>query len=94
MQLSKSDLITEIAQRLDGFTKTDIDHVLATYSEVSATYAADGVTVPMPGVGKLTPTYRESRPARNPRTGEQVMTQGKYVVKFKPAKAFEEAVNS
>lgn len=94
MQLSKSDLIAEIQNRLDGVTREEIENVLTAYSDVASEYLWDNVIVPIPGIGKLTLTHRKSRPARNPRTGEQVMTQPKYVPKFKPAKPLEDWLNS
>lgn len=94
MQLSKSNLIAEIQSRLDRITRKEIESVLTAYSEVTSEYLWDNVAVPIPGIGKLTLIHRQSRPARNPQTGEQVMTQPKYVPKFKPAKPLEDWLNS
>lgn len=94
MQLSKSELIAEIHNRLDGVTRKEIENVLTAYSEVASEYLWDNVAVPIPGIGKLTLTHRESRSARNPRTGEQVVTKPKYIPKFKPAKPLEDWLNS
>jgi integration host factor subunit beta len=94
MQLSKSDLISQIANRVDGLTKTQIENVLTAYCDVASEHLYDEVAVPIPGIGKLTLHHRPSRQARNPRTGEQVMSQEKYVPKFKPAKGLEDWLNS
>lgn len=91
---SKSDLIAEIHNRLDNVTRKEIENVLEAYSEVASEHLWDNVAVPTPSIGKLTITYRESRPARNPRTGEQVMTQPSTVPKFKPTNPLEDSLNS
>lgn len=41
----------------------------------------------------LVPVYKEPHEARNPLTGEKFMTKGKYKVKAKISKAFEDAAN-
>ncbi len=94
MQLSKAHLIAEIADRLDGLSKKDIENVLTVYGDVASEYLWTDVVVPIPGIGKLTLHYRDSRPARNPRTGKQVMTKPKYVPRFKPAKPLEDWLNA
>lgn len=93
MQLSKADLIAHIASRVDGLSKSDIQKVLVAYSDVASEHLWEEVAVPIPGIGKLTLHHRPSRPARNPRTGEQVMSQEKYVPKFKASKSLEDWLN-
>lgn len=94
MQLSKADLISHIADRVDGLSKSQVENVLSAYADVASEHLYDEVAVPIPGIGKLTLQHRPSRPARNPHTGEQVMSQEKYVPKFKAAKPLQDWLNS
>jgi nucleoid DNA-binding protein len=51
-----------------------------TYSEIK--------TVPTPFIS----LKRKARKGRNPKTGESIKIAAKFIPKFKPAKAFKEAV--
>ena len=46
----------------------------------------------IPGIGKLVKSKRKARKGRNPRTGEQIRIPKKTVVKFRVAKACQDAV--
>lgn len=44
---------------------------------------ARGENVSIPGFGTFRRDFRDTRNARNPRTGESVTVQGRHVIKFK-----------
>ena len=46
----------------------------------------------IPGIGKLVKAKRKARKGRNPRTGEQIRIPRKTVIKFRVAKACQDAV--
>jgi DNA-binding protein HU-beta len=45
------------------------------------------------GFGTFSIVKRKARKGRNPKTGEAIKVGAKFTPKFKPAKAFKEAVN-
>ena len=52
-----------------------------------------GDHVEIRGFGSFSLRYRKPRKARNPKTGEDVVTEAKYVPHFKPGKEMRERVN-
>ncbi|MBW1765385.1 MAG: HU family DNA-binding protein [Deltaproteobacteria bacterium] len=46
----------------------------------------------MPEVGKLVKVHRKARKGHNPATGEKVKNKAKTVVKFRVAKACQDAI--
>jgi len=75
-------------------TKKLVRIFLDSMGEATAAHLAESPSnyVTIPGLGKLTSSYRKPRTARNPATGEEVDVPGKLVVKFSPCKAFREAL--
>lgn len=53
----------------------------------------DGQKVSLVGFGTFLVTARNPRNGHNPRTREKIFIEKKYVARFKPGKAFREAVN-
>ena len=54
---------------------------------------ASGERIEIRGFGSFSLHYREPRQGRNPKTGEAVELNGKYVPHFKPGKEMRERVN-
>ncbi len=90
--LNRSDLIHQLAERYylppavaERLVKTILDamiHALGKHHRIE-----------IRGFGSFDLRYRESRKARNPKTGEMVQTDGHYVVHFKPGKELKDRVN-
>jgi integration host factor subunit beta len=54
---------------------------------------AEGERIEIRGFGSFSLHYRSPRVGRNPKTGESVELEGKYVPHFKPGKELRESVN-
>jgi len=54
---------------------------------------ASGERIEIRGFGSFSLHYREPRLGRNPKTGESVRLDGKYVPHFKPGKEMRDRVN-
>jgi integration host factor subunit beta len=52
-----------------------------------------GERIEIRGFGSFSLHYREARQGRNPKTGDAVELEGKYVPHFKPGKDLRERVN-
>jgi len=52
-----------------------------------------GDRIEIRGFGSFSLHYREPRVGRNPKTGDKVELEGKYVPHFKPGKQLRERVN-
>jgi integration host factor subunit beta len=90
----KSELITKIALQNPHLYERDIENVVsAILDEVSAALAEND-RVELRGFGAFSTKLRETRGARNPRTGAKVMVGTKYVPAFKMGKDLRERLNS
>lgn len=92
--MNKKDLINEVCWKLPNFTKKDIEEILNTSVKVAGAAVAKGDDVTLRGLGSFVRRTRVGRSGRNPNTGEVIEIPAKRVVKFRPALAFQEAVNA
>jgi nucleoid DNA-binding protein len=88
--MKKADLVNEVAKVTS--TKKEaamaIEVVLGTIKRA----LKKREDVFLSGFGTFTIAKRKARKGRNPKTGEAIKIAAKVVPKFKPAKAFKEAV--
>lgn len=80
--ITKQDLILEIAKST-GFVRTDIKAVVEQFLGIVSEKLADGHSIELRGFGTFANKIRKSRPARNPRTGEEVFLAERFVPTFK-----------
>ena len=71
----------------------DVELAIKTMLDHMADALARGDRVEIRGFGSFSLNYRSARVGRNPKTGEQVNLDGKYVPHFKPGKELRERVN-
>jgi len=91
--MTKSELIERIADQQDQLSPKDIElGVKLVLEEMSAALAL-GERIEIRGFGSFSLHYRAPRMGRNPKTGESVELEGKYVPHFKPGKELRDRVN-
>jgi nucleoid DNA-binding protein len=91
-KMTKKELVKEISTNT-GFTQKDVMAVVDSAIDViTKTVSSDEISIT--GFGKFFTTQRSERIMRNPSTGEQVTVPAKKSLKFRPAKAFKDSVNS
>lgn len=91
--MTKDQLITDISEAVDA-PKATVKAVLEQLSEVVGDALENGAELTLPGIGKLKITERPARTGRNPQTGAAIEIAAKKVVKFVPAKALADSINS
>ena len=84
--MNKPELIVAI-QNSTGASKATISDILDAQASVAAATLAQGETVIISGIAKLTPKDRPARMGRNPSTGATVEIPAKRVVTAKVLKA-------
>ncbi len=89
--MNKADLANVVHQMIGG-TKTQSEEVLETVISKIIETLKSGSEVSIGGLGIFSTKVRAARTARNPRTGETVNVPSMKVPKFRPAKAFKDAV--
>jgi integration host factor subunit beta len=91
--MTKSELIERIAERQDQLSPKDIELAIKLILEYMSQSLATGSRIEIRGFGSFSIHYRAPRIGRNPKTGESVELEGKYVPHFKPGKELRDRVN-
>jgi len=92
--MTKSELVERIATKQDQLSVRDIELAVKALLELMTQALADGERIEIRGFGSFALNYRAPRTGRNPKTGESVVLEGKYVPHFKPGKELRERVNT
>ncbi len=92
--MTKSELIEIIAARQTQLSVKDVELAVKTLIEQMSETLASGERIEIRGFGSFSLHYREPRRGRNPKTGDTVELQGKYVPHFKPGKELRDRVNT
>lgn len=91
--MTKSELIELIAARQSQLSIKDVELAVKTVLEDMSEALANGGRIEIRGFGSFSLHFRAPRTGRNPKTGESVDLQGKYVPHFKPGKELRDRVN-
>ena len=91
--MTKSELIERIAERQDQLSSKDVELAVKLILEYMSQSLASGERIEIRGFGSFSLHYRAPRVGRNPKTGESVQLEGKYVPHFKPGKEMRDRVN-
>ena len=92
--MTKSELIAQLAAANPHLRQPDVELIVGTiFDEISAALAR-GDRVELRGFGAFSAKQRDPRTGRNPRTGEAVDVEEKWVPFFKTGKELRERLNS
>lgn len=91
--MTKSELITAIAQSYPQLSASDADIAVKTILEAMTDSLANGQRIEIRGFGSFSLSERSPRVGRNPKTGEKVQVPGKKVPHFKAGKQLREEVD-
>jgi integration host factor subunit beta len=92
--MTRSELIEVIIRERVHLAPRDVELAVKCMIEQMSEALASGERIEIRGFGSFSLHYRSPRIGRNPKTGESVPLQGKYVPHFKPGKALRERVTS
>lgn len=91
--MTKSELIERLCAEQTHLSTKEIDDAVKSILELMASTLESNDRIEIRGFGSFSLHYREPRVGRNPKTGERVKLEGKYVPHFKPGKGLRERVN-
>jgi integration host factor subunit beta len=91
--MTKSELIERIAAKQAHLPLKDVEVAVKSILDYMSQALASGERIEIRGFGSFSLHYRAPRRGRNPKTGETVQLDGKYVPHFKPGKEMRERVN-
>src|ERR1700704_3873722 len=91
MTITKADLATLLHEKLGLNKREAADIVMAFFEEISAELER-GDTVKLSGFGVFCLRNKNSRPGRNPKTGQMIPVSARRVVMFHPSHILKERV--
>ncbi|MGI9387945.1 MAG: integration host factor subunit beta [Methyloligellaceae bacterium] len=89
----KSELIQKIAIANPHLFQRDVERIVNVIFDEIISALARGDRVELRGFGAFTVKHREARNGRNPRTGQPVFVEEKFVPFFKSGKEMRERLN-
>lgn len=91
--MTKSELIERIVTQQGQLSSKDVELAIKSMLEQMSEALATGERIEIRGFGSFSLHYREPRIGRNPKTGQSVNLDGKFVPHFKPGKELRDRVN-
>ena len=94
MSLIKSQLIQNITDQNPHLYIKDVERIVNTIFNEITQSLAEGKRVELRGFGAFSVQHRKERTGRNPRTGEAVQVDEKFIPRFKTGKELRIKLNS
>lgn len=91
--MTKSELVEIIAAKQSQLNVKDVELAVKTVIEQMSQALSQGHRIEIRGFGSFSLHFRAPRTGRNPKTGDAVQLDAKYVPHFKPGKELREQVN-
>lgn len=91
--MTKSDLIEILSDKQSLLNYRDVELAVKLILEQMSESLSTGERIEIRGFGGFTLHYHPPRVGRNPRSGESVDLEEKYVPHFKPGKELRDRVN-
>jgi integration host factor subunit beta len=92
--MTKSELILRLAESSPHLYQRDVEKIVATIFDQIASALARGDRVELRGFGAFSVKSRDARVGRNPRTGDSVDVDRKFVPFFKTGKQLRDRLNT
>ena len=89
----KSELVQKIAGQNTHLYQKDVENIVNEILEQISQSLEQGQRVELRGFGAFAIKNRKARTGRNPRTGEQVQVEEKWVPTFKAGKELKDKLN-
>ncbi|MCW8885017.1 MAG: integration host factor subunit beta [Motiliproteus sp.] len=91
--MTKSELIERLINRHEQLSVKDVELAVKTMLDHMTEALSSGERIEIRGFGSFSLHYRAPRVGRNPKTGQSVELDAKYVPHFKPGKDLRDQVN-
>ncbi|WP_420403350.1 integration host factor subunit beta [Nisaea sp.] len=91
--MTKSELIMRLAEANPHLYQRDVERIVSAIFDEISDALARGDRVELRGFGAFSVKKRDARVGRNPRTGDSVPVQEKFVPFFKTGKQLRDRIN-
>ncbi len=92
MAINKKQLVDLISSKQDHLSNKDVELSVKAIFKTMSDSLQKGERIEIRGFGSFALRFRKSRTGRNPKSGESVSIQNRYVPHFKPGKDFRDSV--
>ncbi|MBF0169199.1 MAG: integration host factor subunit beta [Alphaproteobacteria bacterium] len=92
--MTKSELIARLAELNPHLYQRDVERIVTTIFDEVGEALARGDRVELRGFGAFSVKKRDARQGRNPRTGQSVSVNSKFVPFFRTGKQLRERLNT
>lgn len=92
--MNRSELVDNIVQAFPQLSKRQVEASVRVLQNAIAKGLDQGRRVEVRGFGRFDRLLRPARVARNPKTGETVLLQDRWVPHFKPGKELRERIDA
>ncbi|MDE1148800.1 MAG: integration host factor subunit beta [Azospirillaceae bacterium] len=92
--MTKSELIMRLAELNPHLYQRDVEKIVTTIFDEITEALARGDRVELRGFGAFSVKRRDARTGRNPRTGQSVDVEEKFIPFFKTGKQLREQLNT
>ncbi len=92
--MTKSELIAKLAEQNPHLYQRDVERIVSTIFDEITSALARGDRVELRGFGAFSVKERGSRIGRNPRTGDAVQVESKFIPYFKTGKQLRDKLNN
>lgn len=92
--MTKSKLIELLTKKQLQLVHKDVELAVSNILEYMTVTLSSGKRIEIRNFGSFTLHYRSPRVGRNPKSGESVSLEARYVPHFKPGKKLRERVNN
>lgn len=91
--MTKSALVDIVTEKISVLTRKQVETIVDTIFDGMKEALAKNEKIEIRGFGNFKTKQRDSKVARNPRTGEKVVVPAKKAIQFKIGKPFHNALN-
>jgi len=91
MTITKANLVEKVSNRL-GLSKAESQNLVENFFEILSKSLESGEDVKISGFGTFKLKKKNTRPGRNPLTGEVVAVSARTIVKFSASSKFKSMV--
>jgi len=92
MTITKANLVEKISNRL-GLSKSESQNLVENFFEILSKSLENGEDVKISGFGTFKIKKKNTRPGRNPMTGEVIPVSARTIVKFSASSKFKTMVH-
>ena len=90
--VTKADIVEKVYQKI-GFSKKEASELVEMVFNSLKNVLCDGDKVKISGFGNFMVKEKNSRPGRNPQTGDQITISARRVLTFRPSQVLKAMLN-